>query len=173
MYGYFPYSQNRLTIFLTPLFLSSNAHISSLLPHRRESSRADIISFAQLMSSPVLFLIYYVENTIMELRRDEFPVALQAYEVRGDREEFVAEQVVNTQTEADRFMSLYAGRLIKTRDVRPVENRHYAVAHPHRSRSGMPAWIIILAVLIILFVVAYATGWLQYLMGQAGISTGK
>jgi len=40
---------------------------------------------------------------IMELRKEEFPVALQAYEVRGDHEDFVAEQVVNTQTEADKL----------------------------------------------------------------------
>jgi hypothetical protein len=103
----------------------------------------------------------------MELRRDEFPVALQAYEVRGDREDFVAEQVVNSQVEADHFMSLYAGRLIKTRDVRPVETKRIAPAtYRTRTRGAIPAWIIILAVLIILFVVAYATGWLQTLIQQ-------
>ena len=48
----------------------------------------------------------------MELRKEEFPVALQAYEVRGDHEDFLAEQVVGTQNEADKFMSMYAGRLI-------------------------------------------------------------
>jgi hypothetical protein len=103
----------------------------------------------------------------MELRRDEFPVALQAYEVRGDREDFVAEQVVNSQVEADHFMSLYAGRLIKTRDVRPVETKRIApAAYRTRTRAAIPAWIIILAVLIILFVVAYATGWLQTIIQQ-------
>jgi hypothetical protein len=104
----------------------------------------------------------------MELRREEFPVALQAYEVRGDREDFIAEQVVNSQVEADHFMNLYAGRLIKTREVRPVETRRIA---PHtatrtRARAGIPAWIIILAVLIILLIVAYATGWLQTMIQQ-------
>ena len=104
----------------------------------------------------------------MELRREEFPVALQAYEVRGDHEDFVAEQVVNSQVEADHFMSLYAGRLIKTREVRPVETRRMApnATARRRMRAGMPAWIIILAVLIILFVVAYATGWLQTMVQQ-------
>src|SRR5678816_2677723 len=101
----------------------------------------------------------------MELRREEFPVALQAYEVRGEREDFVAEQVVNSQVEADHFMGLYAGRLIKTREVRPVETQRIApVIHRTRTRAAIPAWIIILAVLIILFVVAYATGWLQTLI---------
>ena len=70
----------------------------------------------------------------MELRKEEFPVALQAYEVRGDREDFLAEQVVSTQTEADTFMSMYAGRLIKTREVRPVETKHYA--HEKEGKNG-------------------------------------
>jgi len=105
----------------------------------------------------------------MELRRDEFPVALQAYEVRGDREEFVAEQVVNSQAEADKFMSLYAGRLIKTHEVRHIERERYhtaAIQHS-RPRASIPAWIIVLVVLVILFVIAYATGWIQQLMNTA------
>ena len=103
----------------------------------------------------------------MELRRDEFPIALQAYEVRADRENFVAEQVVNSQLEADNFMSMYAGRLIKTREVRPVEiKKIVAVRAAARRRAAIPAWIIVLAILIILFVVAYAEGWLQTLMQQ-------
>ena len=103
----------------------------------------------------------------MELRRDEFPIALQAYEVRADREDFVAEQVVNSQLEADNFMSMYAGRLIKTREVRPVEIKKIVpVRAAARRRAAIPAWIIVLAILIILFVVAYATGWLQTLMQQ-------
>jgi len=103
----------------------------------------------------------------MELRREDFPVALQAYEVRGDREEFVAEQVVNSQAEADKFMNLYAGRLIKTHEVRQVEReRYHTAAVHHQRRAGVPAWVIVLVVLIILFVVAYATGWLQPLIDR-------
>src|SRR6185295_17324414 len=84
---------------------------------------------------------------IMELRKEEFPVALQAYEVRADREDFVAEQVVNTQTEADTFMSLYAGRLIKTREVRPVETKYYAPA-VHRKRTGAgTGWLVFIILL--------------------------
>ena len=103
----------------------------------------------------------------MELRREDFPVALQAYEVRGDHEEFVAEQVVSSQAEADTFMNLYAGRLIKTHEVRHVERERYHAAAMHqRRRAAVPAWIIVLVVLIILFVVAYATGWLQLLIDR-------
>ena len=101
----------------------------------------------------------------MELRREEFPVALQAYEVRGESENFVAEQVVNTQAEADNFMSLYAGRLIKTREVRPVETKHYAPAHRKRS-SAMP-WIILLLIIVVLLIAGFATGWIQTMIGHS------
>src|SRR4030095_2276917 len=97
----------------------------------------------------------------MELRRDDFPVALQAYEVRGEHESFVAEQVVNTQAEADNFMSLYAGRLIKTREVRPVETKHY-VPPARRRRSGAAVgWIIVLLIIAVLLIAGFATGWSQ------------
>ena len=98
----------------------------------------------------------------MELRREEFPVALQAYEVRGDKENFVAEQVVNTQAEADNFMSLYAGRLIKTRDVRPVETKRFEA----RRRTGISPWVVILLLIVVLLIVGFATGWIQTMIGQ-------
>ena len=102
----------------------------------------------------------------MELRKEEFPVALQAYEVRGDHEDFLAEQVVNTQTEADKFMSMYAGRLIKTREVRPVETRHYS-AVAHRTRTGVATgWLIFIILLVVLVAVGFATGWIQNMFGQ-------
>jgi hypothetical protein len=99
----------------------------------------------------------------MEFRREEFPVALQAFEVRGEREDFVAEQVVNTQAEADTFMSLYAGRLIKTREVRPVETKRYEA---HRRRAGISPWIVILLIIIVLLIVGFTTGWIQTMIGQ-------
>jgi hypothetical protein len=102
----------------------------------------------------------------MELRKEEFPVALQAYEVRGDHEDFVAEQVVNTQTEADKFMSLYAGRLIKTREVRPVETQHYAPAIHRRRNSTTTAWLVFIILIVVLIAVGFATGWIQNMLGQ-------
>ncbi len=107
----------------------------------------------------------------MELRREEFPVALQAYEVRGDREDFVAEQVVNSQAEADNFMSLYAGRLIKTRELRPVETRRFeghgtTTAAVQRRRAGISPWIVILLIIVALLIVGFATGWIQTMIGQ-------
>ncbi|TMI79696.1 MAG: hypothetical protein E6H10_14945 [Bacteroidetes bacterium] len=108
----------------------------------------------------------------MELTRDEFPVALQAFEVRSDREDFIAEQVVNSQAEADNFMSLYAGRLIKTRDLRPVETKRFegrrasAIAAPRR-RAGISPWLIFLLILIVLVIIGFATGWIQTMIGEA------
>jgi len=107
----------------------------------------------------------------MELRREEFPVALQAYDVRGDREDFIAEQVVNSQVEADNFMSLYAGRLIKTRDLRPVETKRFeghrttAIAAPRR-RAGVSPWLIFLLILVVLVIIGFATGWIQTMIAQ-------
>jgi hypothetical protein len=100
----------------------------------------------------------------MELRRDDFPVALQAFEVRDSREDFVAEQVVSTQAEADTFMSRFAGKLIKTRDVKPLESQKFET---RKHSKGFPGWAIFLIVLIILVAVAYATGWLQWLINKA------
>jgi hypothetical protein len=97
----------------------------------------------------------------MELRRDEFPVALQAYEVRSGHEDFVAEQVVSNQVEADSFMSLYAGRLIKTREVRPVETRSGYVIKSKKHRAGVSPWVFVLLLIIVALVIAYATGYLQ------------
>lgn len=102
----------------------------------------------------------------MEIRKEEFPVALQAYDVRGGAEDFVAEQVVNTQTEADNFMSLYAGRLIKTREIRPVETKHYPV-HNRARRSGASVfWITLLLIIVVLLIAGFATGWIQHMIGQ-------
>lgn len=101
----------------------------------------------------------------MDIRKEDFPVALQAYDVRGEREDFVAEQVVNSQTEADKFMSLYAGRLIKTRDVRPVETRRQQFQRRRRAPSVF--WITLLLVIVVLLIIGFATGWIQTMIGQS------
>ncbi|HEY0434309.1 MAG TPA: hypothetical protein VGC95_10580 [Chitinophagaceae bacterium] len=106
----------------------------------------------------------------MDIRKDDFPVALQAYDVRGDHEDFLAEQVVASQAEADRFMSMYSGRLIKTREIRPVETRHYATTAPATARrraGGSAFWVVLLLVIAVLLIVGFATGWIQTMIGQA------
>lgn len=104
----------------------------------------------------------------MEIRKDDFPVALQAFEVRGSTEEFVAEQIVNSQSEADRFTTQFSGKLIKAHALRPEEARK--IDHPatptHTQRNTLPAWAIIVFLLIVLLVVAYFAGWLQPLVNR-------
>ena len=96
----------------------------------------------------------------MEIRKTEFPVTLQAFEVRDTREEFLAEQVVHTQAEADRFTSRFNGKLIKAHALRPDEVKRADRYHPTERRSGFPAWAVFLIVLIALLVAAYFLGWL-------------
>lgn len=96
----------------------------------------------------------------MEIRKNDFPVTLQAFEVRDSREEFIAEQIVNSQPEADQFTSRFTGKLIKAHALRPDEVRR--IDHPAKPhRSTIPAWAIVLFLLVVLTVVAWFSGWLQ------------
>jgi hypothetical protein len=101
----------------------------------------------------------------MELRKEDFPVALQAYEIRYKEEEFVAEQVVNSQAEADIFMNRFEGKLIKAHEV-----NHADVSHHPKLRRRKPVisfWAIILLAIVILLIAGFATGWIQTFIGQA------
>ena len=95
----------------------------------------------------------------------EFPVVVQAYQSSGNQELFVAEQVVNTQTEVDSFSSRYAGHVIKARMMSNAELTKDGQAARHRNqprrRSGAAAWALILLVLVALVVVGWTTGWIQ------------
>lgn len=102
----------------------------------------------------------------MEIRKTEFPVTLQAFEVRGSREEFLAEQVVHSQAEADRFTSHYNGKLIKAHALHPDEIRRAQEYQPHKKSVGFPAWAIFLLIIIAFLVVAYFMGWLQPLIDR-------
>ena len=96
----------------------------------------------------------------------EFPVVVQAYQSSGNQELFVAEQVVNTQTEVDSFASRYAGHVIKARivnntEVQTADGRTIRERNRTRRRSGAAAWALILLVLIALVAVGWSTGWIQ------------
>jgi hypothetical protein len=105
----------------------------------------------------------------MRLRDDEFPVVVQAYDPRGPKDAFVAEQVVYTQTDVDSFTSRYAGLLIKSRDLSDVENGQdtKVIAKKRRRRSGSAiGWVLFLLVVIIaLMVWGFTTGWIQQHLG--------
>jgi hypothetical protein len=95
----------------------------------------------------------------------EFPVVVQAYQSSGNQELFVAEQVVNSQTEVDSFSSRYAGHVIKARIVNDAELQADGRAIRKRNRarrsSGAAAWALILLVIVALIVVGFTTGWIQ------------
>ena len=101
----------------------------------------------------------------MKVNEREFPVVVQAYQSSGNQELFVAEQVVNTQTEVDNFASRYAGFVIKARIVNDAEleaDGHAArQKNRTRRRSGGAAWALILLLVIALVVVGWTTGWIQ------------
>lgn len=101
----------------------------------------------------------------MIVNEREFPVVVQAYQGSGNQELFVAEQVVNSQTEVDSFASRYAGFVIKARIVNDAEAadskaiRERSRARPRR--SGAAAWALILLLIVALIVVGFTTGWIQ------------
>jgi hypothetical protein len=104
----------------------------------------------------------------MVINEREFPVVVQAFQPSGTGELFVAEQMVQNQTEADQFTSRYAGYVIKARVVSDNElnsNGHTTDARtttsePARRRTGA-GWVIVLLLLIALVIVGFTTGWIQ------------
>lgn len=99
----------------------------------------------------------------MILHKDDFPITIQAFEITGDKEFFIAEQVVNNQTEVDTFSNRYAGKVIKvktTTATATASERRY-----RRSNSGVTVLIVILIILIILVAIGFYTGWIQRTTG--------
>ena len=100
----------------------------------------------------------------MVVNDKEFPVVVEAYQPSANGELFVAEQMVRTQAEIDSFSSRYAGYIIKARVVKENElvtdfsNRTRRTAVHHR---GLPAWAILLLIVVVLVVVGFTTGWIQ------------
>ena len=90
-------------------------------------------------------------------------MVLQAYETSGDHDQFVAEQVVHNQTEADTFATRCSGLLIRATKLMS-DKRHArrndvrGLSRPHHYSA---AWIIILLLLIGLVVAGFTTGWFQ------------
>jgi hypothetical protein len=93
------------------------------------------------------------------------PATLQAYDLQDDREIFLAEQVVNNQSEIATFTTRYAGKLIKAKAQVPADT--YAGGYRPtitQRRKKSTAGIILLVVLLVLVALAiygYTTGWLQ------------
>lgn len=99
----------------------------------------------------------------MDINEKEYPLVLQAFETSGDHDQFVAEQVVHNQFEADNFATRCSGLLIKATELISLERRKsrgYTKA-PRRPHTASAAWIIIVLLLIGLVIAGFTTGWVQ------------
>jgi hypothetical protein len=99
----------------------------------------------------------------MDISEKEYPLVLQAFETSGDHDQFVAEQVVHNQFEADNFATRCTGLLIKATQLISLESpkgRGYTKA-PGRPRRGSATLIIIVLLLVGLVIAGFTTGWVQ------------
>ncbi len=98
----------------------------------------------------------------MEIKKEDLPVMLQAFDLHENTEIFVAEQLVHTQVDVDRFTALYAGKIIKASKemVNPRNNGHVP---PTQKRNPAIGFVMIAIILIMLALVIYgfSTGWIQ------------
>ncbi len=95
----------------------------------------------------------------MEISKNQFPVVIQAFEITNNKEFFVAEQLVNNQTEVETFSKRYAGKVIKARALSTTElNSHNSVHTKRRGLSTGTLILIILIMLIVIFVALYFSG---------------
>ncbi len=112
-------------------------------------------------------LSYLTPNFIcMEISKDQFPVVVQAFEITGNKEFFVAEQVVKSQAEVETFSARYAGKVIKARALNSTEaNQQKPVYTKKRKTPAGTILLVVLIILIILIAIGYYTGWLRRTFG--------
>ena len=98
----------------------------------------------------------------MDLRKEDLPATIQAFELQDDKEIFIAEQVVNSQSEIETFTTRYTGKLIKAKTVPISETNSYEnpAYKKQRSSTGI-IMIIIILIIIALVVYGFSTGWIQ------------
>jgi hypothetical protein len=104
----------------------------------------------------------------MVINEKEFPVVVEAYQPATDGDLFVAEQMVSNQSEVDLFTRRYAGYIIKARVIKDNELvTDHTTTTNHRTkrttvhRRGIPAWAILLLIVVVLVIVGFTTGWIQ------------
>jgi hypothetical protein len=101
----------------------------------------------------------------MEVRKEDFPVVIQAFETNGTTDVFIAEQVVNSQADINAFTSRYTGKLIKARRLteaeRGVQGTTETTTKRRRSATGTYILIAIILILVVLVIVGFTTGWIQ------------
>jgi hypothetical protein len=98
----------------------------------------------------------------MDLTKEDMPATIQAFELQEDKEIFIAEQVVNSQTEIELFTTRYTGKLIKAKKVPIAEPNNYVRADYKKQRSSTGIiMIIIILVIVALIIYGFSTGWIQ------------
>lgn len=100
----------------------------------------------------------------MDLRNEDLPATLQAFELEDNLEVFLAEQVVNTQAEITNFTNRYTGKLIKAKAASPVNSRagSHAVNTVKKPRSSINViMILVVLALLALAIYGFSTGWIQ------------
>ena len=101
----------------------------------------------------------------MDLRNEDLPVTLQAFDLLDNKEIFIAEQVVNSRSDVDLFTKRYAGKLIKAKKatVNVNDNRAYSSNVSDRRKKSSGGVVAVVIILILLALVAYGfyTGWIQ------------
>lgn len=105
----------------------------------------------------------------MELRKEDLPATIQAFELQNDKEIFIAEQVVNSQSEVETFSARYTGKLIKVKKFSGNETGTgnytappaYATTHNKKSSSTGLIMIIIILIIVALVIYGFSTGWIQ------------
>ena len=98
----------------------------------------------------------------MEIKKEDLPVMLQAFELHDSTEIFVAEQLVHSQADVDKFTAMYAGKIIKaSKEV--VNSRNNGQVEATKKRNPATGFVMIVIILIVLALVIYgfATGWIQ------------
>lgn len=101
----------------------------------------------------------------MILHKDQFPITIQAFEISGNAEIFIAEQVVNSQAELDTFSNKYAGKLIKAKALSAAGYSATSSRKPGKRTSAATIFIVILIIVVILVAIGFYTGWVQRTTG--------
>ncbi|MEO5890488.1 MAG: hypothetical protein ABIQ31_09560 [Ferruginibacter sp.] len=98
----------------------------------------------------------------MDLAKEDFPATIQAFDLQQDKEVFLAEQVVNSQSEIEIFTTCYTGKLIKAKKVPIIvaDSKYTPVYKKQRSLTGL-IMIVVILVLVILVIYGFSTGWIQ------------
>ncbi len=98
----------------------------------------------------------------MDIKKEDLPVMLQAFDLEDGTEIFVAEQLVSSQADVDKFTVLYAGKIIKaSKEI--VNAKHPSAVVTAKKRNPATGLVMIAIILIVLALVIYgfATGWIQ------------